>query len=136
MSATGPKRPRPGSGWRSVPVPPTVPKGSEAWARRQLLAISTLSLMEAPDGAGDHLLTWLVSVSRDGAAMPSDRDLGRVRRDFNMRAAEEDNHQDGCARMLFLVVDPARRVDCECKADERVIVRPDGFRYSIPAEDA
>lgn len=136
MKPTAPKRPRPGSGWRPIPVPPTLPAGSEAWARRQLVALSSLADMEAPDGSGDVLPTWLVSVSRAGASMPSDRDLGRARRDFGMRSAEEDNHQDGRARMLFLVVDPARRVDCECKADERVVVRPDGFRYSIPADEA
>jgi hypothetical protein len=51
-----------------------------------------------------------------------------------MRRAEEDNHQDGRARMLFLVVDPARRVDCECKATERVVVREDGYRYTVPVE--
>jgi hypothetical protein len=92
--------------------------------------------MEAPDGSGDVLPTWLVSVSRDGASMPTDKNLRTVRRAFGMRQAEEDNHQDGRARMLFLVVEPARRVDCECKVDERVVVRPDGYRYSVPAASA
>lgn len=110
MSA--PKRPRAGSGWHAIPVPPTLPPGSEAWARKRLVALSSLAGMHAPDGSEEVLPTWLVSLSRAGAAMPTDQDLRLARRDFGMRQAEEDNHQDGRARMLFLVVDPARRECC------------------------
>lgn len=37
---------------------------------------------------------------------------------------------------LFLVVDPGRRVDCECKTTERVVKRPDGYLYTVPIDEA
>lgn len=131
---TDSKRPVPGRGWKARVALPGF--GAEAWQRRALTVLSSLANMEAPDDSGDVLPTWLVSVSRAGESMPSDRDLRRVRRDFGMKHAEEDNHESGRARKLFLVVDPARRVDCECKTTERIVERPDGYRYSVPAERA
>jgi hypothetical protein len=107
---------------------------AEVYERKGLRVLSSRSLMEAPDESKDLLDTWLVSVSRRGSSMPADRDLERVRRDFGMTQAEEDNHESGNARKLFLVVDPARRVDCECKASERVVERKDGYRYTVPVE--
>jgi hypothetical protein len=92
--------------------------------------------MEAPDSSGDILPTWLVSVSRQGVSMPTDQDMKRVRRDFDIRQGDEDNHESGNARKLFLVVDPARRVECECKTDEALVTRPDGYRYSVKREAA
>jgi hypothetical protein len=132
---TSPKRPSPSYGWVEVTedfrryLPSS---DSLAFQRRGgLRAISSLAPMEAPDGSGDVLPTWLVSVSRRGSSMPSDSDMKAVRCAFGMSEAEEDNHEPGNARKLFLVVDPARRVDCECKAGERLVVREDGYRYSV-----
>lgn len=129
------KRPLRGS-WRRRPDFIFRGLRSEVWERKDLRVLSSLAPMEAPDGSGDVLPTWLVSVSRRGASMPTDRDLERVRRDFGMKQAEEDNHESGNARKLFLVMDPARRVDCECNADERVVTRPDGYRYSVKEDQA
>lgn len=123
------KRPARGTDWRPIP---TIVTGAEAWKLGRLAVISSVSVMEAPDASKDGVMTWLVSVSRADRAMVTDKELRRVRRDFDMRRAEEDNHLDGIARDLFLVVDPARRVECECKTDETVIERPDGFKYSVP----
>lgn len=99
--------------------------------------------ISAPDDSGDYIPQWLVSVSArrtvagvlvDEPLVPTDAEMRRVRLDFGMTDAEEDNHADGVARKLFLCVDPRRRVDCECKATERVIVREDGYRYSVEIE--
>jgi len=126
-----PKRPLPGRFWRRRPdfVGPT--GRCEVYERCGLRVLSQLDRMEAPDSSGDVLPTWLVSVSRRRASMPSDADMARVRSDFDMEEGDEDNHESGNARKLFLVVDPARRVECECKTDETVVTREDGYRYSV-----
>lgn len=108
-------------------------RGVLGFKRRQLVVLSECALMEAPDGSHEMVETWLVSVSRSGEAMATEKDFKRVRRDFDMKAAEEDNHVNGRARDLFLVVDPARRVTCECKTTEKTIVRADGYRYTVEA---
>jgi hypothetical protein len=97
-----------------------------------VLVCSQVARMGAPDSSGDVLLTWLVSVSEAGRSMPTDLTMRRVRRAFGMQQAEEDNHENGVSRKLFLVVDPSRRVACECKTDETVVTRPDGYQYSLP----
>lgn len=32
-------------------------------------------------------------------------------------------------------VDPARRVDCECKVTEQVVTDPDGYKWSTPTDE-
>lgn len=127
--ARAPSDPR----WRPIPSPiPT----ARAFLRDRVLALSEVAPMSAPDGSGDVLRTWLVSVSEGGRWTPSNETMARVRRDFAMEEAEEDNHEPGLARKLFLVVEPGRRVACECKETERVIVRGDGYRYTRPIDAA
>lgn len=101
---------------------------ASCWSLRGLLVVSTLNNGELPRGGQG--LSWHVSASTVGARRCNDRQLARVRRDFRMEAAEEDNHQPGIARNLFLSVDPAFRVTCECKETEVQILEPDGFRWS------
>lgn len=139
MSATPPKERRPPSGspWIQLPAAPAVlnmPGVVEAscWSLRGLLVVSTLNNGELPRGGRG--LSWHVSASTVGAKRCDDRQLARVRRDFRMEAAEEDNHQPGIARNLFLSVDPAFRVTCECKETEEQIQEPDGFRWSKKIE--
>ena len=132
MSELKPKRPTRG-GWTKCPTFVWRAMVSEVWERKGLRVLSSIDTMEAPDSSKDLLPTWLVSVSRRGASTPGDRDVARVRRDFDMEGSEEDNHEPGNARKLFLVVDPKRRVACECKTDETVIERDDGYRYSVKA---
>lgn len=127
-AARAPSDPR----WRQIPFPnPCI----RAFQRGRVRVLSQIASMDAPDGSGDALDTWLVSVSEIGCSMPNDETMARVRRDFSMDNAEEDNHEPGRARKLFLVVDPSRRVECECKTDERVIVREDGYRYTQPTSE-
>jgi hypothetical protein len=103
------------------------------WRRGPLTVLSSCSSMDLPDGSGEQGPTWLVSITRAGERA-SDREVARMLRDFGMLDAEEDNHTPGTSRAFFLVVDPSRRVDCECKATETVIVEKDGYRWSNPSD--
>lgn len=105
------------------------------YQRGRLTVISALEEIDYPDGSGDRGPCWHLSVSRaPGNARPTDRELLLVIVAFGVPAAEEDNHHPGIARHLFCPVDPARRVDCECKVDERVIVEADGYRWTTPRD--
>ena len=82
-------------------------------------------------------LVWVVSatsIQPGGPGRPSDRQLKRVRRDFGMYRAEEDNHMPGAARFLYLMVDPSLRGECECKVAELVVVEPDGYEWTTPRD--
>lgn len=105
------------------------PARAEAFKYAGLLVLSSLDTMEAPDGSGDILPTWLISVSK-GGKRASDRDVKRVLDAFGASEALEDNHGPGISRAFFLVVDPARRVDCECKAGEALVTEPGGYQWS------
>lgn len=123
---------RPPAHWDCAgPAPARV--NATAWRYAGLLVLSELSTMEAPDGKGDAIPQWLISISK-GGKRPSDRDVARVLEAFDMVGAEEDNHGPGISRHFFLVVDPARRVECECKTDETVVTEPDGYRWSTPKD--
>lgn len=120
-----PRRP----GWVRFNVVRTgAPSLSEGGYRLgRVVVISSLVDAEMPDGNGTGL-QWLVSVSTNGQR-PKVGDVRRALADFGMRHAEEDNHERGNVRKFWLVVDPARRVDCQCKTDERL--RNDrGYAYS------
>lgn len=120
--------------WKEIPPPAHLQQhGARCYKRGQTYVITQLADMEAPDGSGDVIPTWLVSVSTSGRTMPRDRTMRAVREAFGMQDAEEDNHMSGIARDLFMCVDPARRVECECKVDELTIVRADGYRYQVKA---
>ena len=101
------------------------------YARGTLWAHSSIDNMELPKRPGATGPTWLVSISRSGARA-SDDEVRDVLIAFGMHEAEEDNHEPGVARKFFLIVDPAERTACECKADEEQIVEPDGFTWSNP----
>lgn len=128
------RKPR-GAGWLHVhhPVDGRPAEGEFArsiWRYGKILAISAVGNFEMPDGDGVGL-QWHVSISRSGRR-PSPADVRKALRSFGMEGAEEDNHEPGNARHFWLVVDPARRVACQCKTDEDVIVEPDGHRWTNP----
>ena len=58
--------------------------------------------------------------------------LALVITDFGLTDWEIDNHHPGNAQHLWIPIDPARRVDCECKSDETIIVEPDGYTWTNP----
>jgi len=126
-----PKQPR-GREWTRLPdVRP--PDGSivQRWSSGPILVTSGIHNTELPDGRGERGPQWLIGISAQGKR-PKPHHVRRVLRAFGMKEAEEDNHEPGVARKFFLVVDPTRRVDCECKDTEETIVEPDGFRWSNP----
>lgn len=123
-------------GWVSIPVPEQPHDlrllAFSAWQRRTACVISGLENAELPDrsGLGPQ---WHISVSRFGRR-PTAKDVDVALRGFDLVGAEEDNHHPGGARHFWLPVDPAHRVDCECKSDEKLIVEPDGYRWTNPTE--
>lgn len=139
MTAVAPKRPSPSVGWRettagdqglvaTVQANPRI-VAAESWRHRSGISVfSTVAMALLPDGSGEVGLQWHLSFSRRGHR-PGKRDVVRVRTVFGMKEAEEDNHHPGVARHLWLVVDPARRVDCECKATEVTVVERDGYAW-------
>lgn len=123
-----------GPGWMQLPTPRTLASGTHAasmWRRGAVSVISALSLAEAPDGSGRNILQWHVSVSRFGSR-PTDRDVRHAREAFRLQGFEEDNHHPGGARHFWQPVEPAERVDCECKTTEDTIVERDGYRWTNP----
>lgn len=135
MSESHEKRPVM-AGWVEIPTGSwATDMGSQcrevsAWQRHRIRVISALQLADLPDksGVGPQ---WHISVSFHGRR-PSHDQVGTALRGFDMVGAEEDNHHPGVARHFWRPVDPAHRVDCECKADEKVIVEPDGYRWTNP----
>ena len=104
----------------------------------RVVVLSAIEEAEYPDGSGQSGLQWHVSLTgRDDFFRPvraTELQLDVVRRAFDMVEAEEDNHQPGKARNLWLPVDPARRVDCECKTTEVTITEPDGYQWTNPTD--
>ena len=127
---TSPKRPA-GREWERFPD--IRPDGLlvERWRSGPILVGSSfLPEVEAPDGNG-KTPQWLVSISANGKR-PKPHHVRRALRAFGMVGAESDSHHPGVAMHFFLVCDPARRVTCECKTSEDVIVEPDGYRWTNP----
>lgn len=133
------KRPAPRTPWLRMQSPHplhfrgVLASSSYYHERNGVTVISVLELAEAPDGRGDSIPQWHISISRLGKR-PSDRHVRRVLRDFGLLGAEEDNHHPGAVRSFWLPVDPSRRVECQCKTDEDVIVERDGYRWTNPRE--
>lgn len=122
-----------GAGWQQEPAPGPHRPHISAWRYGRIFVLSELADMELPRGQGVGP-TWLVSISRSGRR-PSVSDVRKVRRSFGLVDAEVDNHHPGCAVNLFLVVDPAHRVSCECKEDETVVVEADGYEWTTPKDE-
>ncbi len=131
------RRPPACTGWREVHVPKLCEGvvAASAWVYGKIRVISSLNIMQMPDNPAETGLQWHISVSRNGRR-PSDVDVLKARRAFHMKAAEEDNHHPGGARHFMLVCDPARRIDCECKETEEVIVDKGGYKWTNPKDPA
>jgi hypothetical protein len=91
---------------------------------------SSLQDAESPTGNGT-VPQWLVAISATGKR-PKAHHVRRALRAFGMVGAELDSHHPGVACHYWLPVDPAHRVDCQCKTDEDTIVEPDGYRWQNP----
>lgn len=93
--------------------------------------ITAIENADAPDGSGEAIPQWHVSISQQGRRPAADA-VDRALRAFSMVGAEEDNHHPGIARHFWLPVDPERRVACECKATEDLHVEDDGYAWTNP----
>ncbi len=123
------KQPREGSGWSYTGRALTAEAENSTFARGRLHVISGYGQMELPQSGGRHGPTWHVSLMRRGRRRPSNDEVRKFLRDFDLVGAEEDNHMPGLARHFFQPVDPAFRGVCECKTTEETIVEPDGHRW-------
>jgi hypothetical protein len=119
---------------------PLAPNGRElevaadawsVWRGRGMMLISALEQAEYPTGGGTGP-QWHVSVSMRSGRRCSDADVAKALDAFGLVGAEEDNHHPGVARHFWMPLDPARRVDCECKDEEITIADPDGYRWTTP----
>jgi hypothetical protein len=102
----------------------------ETWRSGPVLVTSGAHLMDGPDG-GPPCWQWKIAISNLGKR-PKPAHVRRALRAFGMTEAEQDNHEPGNAVHFFLVCDPSRRVECECKADEDVVLDQDGHRWTNP----
>jgi hypothetical protein len=139
MSAVAEEK-RPGRDWDELPFPGHVMdrgivQTGSAWSFGPIRVISTLTMAELPDGSKEIGPQWHISIT-DKGRRPSPKQVRRALRAFDMVDAEEDNHHPGYARHFWLPVDLARRVDCECKAEEVTIVEADGYRFTNPHDPA
>lgn len=121
------RRPTRGN-WERAPL--RFPFLTSAWRCGPVTVISALENAEYPDGVGAGP-QWHISVTRRGQR-PGAADVERALRAFRMVGTEEDNHHPGSARHFWLPVDPSKRVDCQCKSDEEVIVEADGYTWTNP----
>lgn len=120
--------------WTRRPVRPQLlnnPISASAWACGPITVISALNLAEPPDGVGDPIPQWNISISAAGKR-PKPHHLRKALRAFGMVGAENDTHHPGNAVHFWMAVDPARRVACQCKTDEETITDPDGYTWSNP----
>ncbi|MCZ6868051.1 MAG: hypothetical protein O7G84_00945 [Gammaproteobacteria bacterium] len=108
--------------------------GGTFWDLGPLRVKSELCEAEYPDGSGDVGPQWMISVSYK-RRRPTDKQLRKALRAFGMVGAEEDNHMPGSTRQFWLPVDPSRRVDCECKVTEDLVVELDGHKWTNPKPD-
>lgn len=106
----------------------------------QLGGIRVLSSREMAEYQGVVCPHNHVSVSVDScfSHRPTDADMAKVRAAFDMEDAEEDNHQPGRIRNLFLPLHLPRGTTgvCDCKSDETVVTELDGFQWSKPKANA
>lgn len=125
------KIPRVGSGWEFGGY---IMGDKAAYRHASGMIVLAEFTMMSVDGMEDiATMQHLVSLSVPYGRRPNDRELRMVRRDFDMADAEEDNHEPGRARKLFLIADPelrAKHAICACKDTEIQHVEPDGYRWS------
>jgi len=96
---------------------------------------SSLDVADLPDGSGEVGPQWHISISQRSNRRPTDGVVAFALKAFDLVGAEEDNHHPGVARHFFLVCDPQRRVDCECKTTETVETDADGYRWTNPTDE-
>jgi hypothetical protein len=133
------RAPRADPTWHQREVPPALRGRPDCirvsvWSRGNLIVISDLVMAKLPQRE-DVGAQWHVSLAIAGhERRATDDELARVRIAFGMVDAEEDNHEPGRARHLWMPVLPEHRVPCECAEDETTIVEDDGHRWQTKPE--
>lgn len=128
------KAPHPGWGRYGSHAVDGVPFVVWHHVRSGAVVLSGVAIADYPDGSGEKGPQWHVSISVSGRRATK-AECERALRAFDLVGAEEDNHHPGVARHFWRPVDPARRVDCECKENEVVHVDPaDGYTWTNPPE--
>ena len=139
-SCLAPKRPPIWMQWERLPELPARSRmepavfAYERWhLRTRLVVVSAVELVDWIDAP-----TWQFHVSVSaGGKRANDDQVARALRDFGMLGAEEDNHyRDALARHFWrhCAASPGDETQCECKADEKTIVMPDGYTYQTPRD--
>lgn len=123
---------RPGPEWLEQPWPTGPRPSGSAWRCGPIVVLSELVEAEYPDGDGTGP-QWVVSIS-DNGRRPKPKQVRKALRAFDMVGAEEDGHHPGVARHFWRPVDPAHRVACQCKVDERTVVDTDGYAWTTPVD--
>lgn len=119
---------------RGLPIPDI---GSWWVDHRGLAVWSTLVDAEAPDGDG-VIPQWHLSISAGhnrGQAVRrvSAIELRHALECFGIDSFEVDNHHPGVAIHVWIPLDAERRVECECKTDEMIVVEADGYTWTTPS---
>ena len=130
ISAVPPKQPSLLTGWKNLGRIAIPNEEAYVWRFRKLNVISAVGDMEFR-GVIVPQFHVSVSVLGDEQRRATDEEMARVRRDFDMEDAEEDNHHPGRIRNLFRLVHlpPGTPPICECKESEETVVEPDGFTW-------
>lgn len=102
--------------------------GTSAYTVGRLRVVSQLIVCDYPDGDGQGP-TWIVSISRKGRRIATTEECRRLLRHLGIGQAEEDNHEPGIARKFWWPLDPAKRVECQCKETEETVIEPSGMRW-------
>lgn len=123
---------RPGAGWDPQPWPGKPRAIGSAWRCGPIYVLSELVEAEYPDGDGTGL-QWIVSIS-DSGRRPKPKQIRKTLRAFGMVGSELDTHHPGVAVHYWRPVDPAHRVACQCKVDERTVVELDGYTWTTPVD--
>lgn len=129
------KEPAPGRGWANfgdVTVEMRRKLGQTnvvhamKFVRKDVLVFSAVE--KTNRGFEWHVSVSLASPVIGGSARRAPRSVVRkVRRDFGLEQAEEDNHvPHGFVRNLWLTCDPDHRGECECVDEGPPIVEPFG----------
>ena len=134
LVTTSTERQPSGQRWISQQWPGPSAPNSSAWRAGPILVLSQLVDAEYPDGDG-HGLQWIVSISAS-RKRPKPKQVRRALRAFKMVGSEEDQHHPGIARQYWRPLDPAHRVDCQCKIDELTVVDEDGYAWTTPVGGA
>lgn len=131
----------PHRGFYKWPTPPGMPVNATWWKSADgLLVTSELAHTELPGSGGKYGPTWVLAVSRRegqgvGRGVRATRaDLLTMVERFALDGWDEDNHESGITRTVFVPCDEQYRRACECKTNEQRIIEADGYEWSYAAD--